>query len=168
MNKLLRIVATPLTIFGSFVVLISGLIMFFAFKNHLLEELHGQIGILLTVGVILHVVVNWRPFVNYFKKSQSYFVIIPIVIIALNLAFSNESKPGVNPKVIFSKLENSSLSTVALVFKVEPQLVIEKLKSTGINVDSPEQMLKEIATKNHKNPKDVLDLFATFDKPRGK
>lgn len=162
-TKWLRIIATPLTIFGSLIVLISGLVMYFIFKNKMLEELHAQIGVLFTIGVILHVFINWRTFTNYFKKAQSYLVIIPIIVIALNLVFFSESKSGLSPGLVFGKLENSSLATVSLVFKVDPDLISDKLKSSGLSVGNNEQSIKEIAEINQKNPKEILAVFTTLN-----
>lgn len=160
-NKLLRFTATPLTIFGSFVVLISGVFMFFKIKNHTLEEIHSQVGILFVIAVVLHIILNWRPFANYFKKGQSYFLILPILALVANVLISEGGgkKPGVSPGMIFNKIENSSVLTVSQLFKTEPVKVLEKMKDSGLHVDSADQTLKEIAESNHKNPKEILGIF---------
>ena len=158
--KWLKSVGTPVTIFGSLIVLGSGLFMFFVFKNHLIEEVHGQIGLVFTLGVILHTFANWKPLVQYLKKLQSYLVIIPMALIIAFLIFNNDpKKPNLSPGIIFSKIESSSVSTVSLLFKVDPRFVREKFNQLGVKVENDNQTIEEIAKMNHKNPKEIIGIF---------
>lgn len=158
--KWLKSVGTPVTIFGSLIVMGSGLFMFYAFKNHLIEEVHGQIGIVFTLGVILHVLANWRPLVQYLKKIQSYLAIIPMALIIAFLVINNDQKKlNLSPGIIFSKMEASSVSTLSLLFKIDQSSVKIKFEKFGIKVDNDNQTIAEIAKLNNRNPKEVIGLF---------
>lgn len=158
--KWLKSVGTPVTIFGSLIVLGSGLFMFFAFKNHLIEEVHGQIGLVFTFGVILHVLANWRPFLQYLKKIQSYLVIVPMAVIFAILVFSNDQKKSnLSPGMIFSKMEASNVSTLSLLFKIDSNAVKIRFEKLGIVVDNDSQTIAEIAKLNGRNSKEVIGLF---------
>lgn len=158
--KWLKNVGTPVTIFGSVIVLGSGLFMFFVFKNHLIEEVHGQIGLVFSFGVILHVLANWRPLVQYLKKIQSYLTVVPMVLIITFLVFnSDQTKPNISPGLIFSKIEASNVSTLSLLFKIDPSFVKVEFEKLGIKVNNDNQTIEEIAKLNRRNPKEIIGVF---------
>ncbi|KUJ80440.1 hypothetical protein AVO45_05150 [Ruegeria marisrubri] len=84
MSKLRRW-ATPLTI-GSFLVMgVTGILMFFHLDTGLNKLAHEWAGWAMVVGVVAHLVVNWRAFMAYFKRPvASAFMAAGAVVLTLS------------------------------------------------------------------------------------
>lgn len=161
-KSFVKVIGTPLTIFTAVVVLPTGLFMKFATKSHTIEEIHGLVGIAMAVATVLHLAVNWRPFLNHFKRGSSYISLIPVIIlVALNFMPESQRKgpPKLNPGIVFQQLETSNLSVVAQVFKKDIDEVVVRLKSKGIDIYDREVTIEALARENQKDPKDLLSLF---------
>ena len=99
----LRSWATPLTI-GSFIIsALSGIILFFHWDIGMMKPAHEYLSWFLVLGVIMHIIINWRPMLVYFKKPIPLTIIgIFIILTALSFATLGESSGdhgGKNRKV---------------------------------------------------------------------
>lgn len=66
--KLLRIWATPLTIAAFIVMGATGVLMFLHLDSGLNKVVHEWAGWAMVIGVVAHVVLNWRAFSTYFRR----------------------------------------------------------------------------------------------------
>lgn len=159
MKQLIKPYATPLTISTSLIVLGTGAFMEFAFKNKTIEEIHAQVGIVLMIATILHLIVNWAPLKNHFKKKNLYLLaIIPLILIGVQLTSAPDQK-GMSPGLLFKKLENAKISTVSDLFQKDVESIKMKLEKEGIKIESNEQSISDIANKNQSNPRKILEVF---------
>ncbi|NTW69998.1 MAG: DUF4405 domain-containing protein [Chlorobiaceae bacterium] len=153
--------ATPLASGAFTISAVTGLLLFFEIEIGMVEDVHKWLSWLLVGGVLLHVISNWKPFTAYFSKKPALALISTalLVTIASMLPLFGEKEEGENEKageIATGALETSSLSTVALVIKTTPELLVEKLGKSGIIVKDPALTIKEIAQNNGKNEKELL------------
>jgi hypothetical protein len=158
--------ATPLAT-GAFIILaVTGTLMFFKIETGLIGPVHEWLSWALTAGVLLHITANWKSFSGYFYRKPSLAIIgggILVTLVAVFLPVKKESNPRMN---IIRAVESSSLSTVSQIAGENSETIIKKLDSKGITVSEPSLTIREIATKNSKEEKEVLGII--FDQPATK
>lgn len=157
----LRKWATPLTI-GSFVVVgITGVLMFFHLDFGLIKPAHEWLSWLLVVGGIAHVIINWKPLVNYLSKPAGKLIIVSVLVLGA-LSFlpigGNEGGKGQMMKAV-GALEKSPLTLVAQVAKTTPDVLVEKLKAKGLVVRDNDQTIQQIATDNQKKTAEIISVL---------
>jgi hypothetical protein len=146
----MRTWAGPLTI-GSFAVVgATGVLMFFHLNTGLMKLAHEWLGWLMVVGVVAHVAINWRPFVNYFRKPAGIVIIAVLFVLGALSAFAGGGRSGSQHPLMgpFTALEQSSLAVVAQVAKSSPEALLESLRARGMRVRDGEQTIREIASEN--------------------
>jgi hypothetical protein len=181
----LRPFATPLTI-GCFVLsAVTGISMFFDFDTHLAKELHEWLGLWLVAGVFMHVAINWRPFVKYFKQPLA--VVIIVALSALT-AFSfisgggggdedrerrrerggemrSESegqgrgqRQGQAGRAVSDALLRAPMGLVAQVAEQDADDLMERLRKAGLKVESSTTTLREVAKESDRSEGEVLAI----------
>jgi len=150
--------ATPLAIGAFTISAVTGLLIFFDIETGIVEPAHKWLSWLLISGVILHVLLNWKPFIGYFSQKTGKAIIgiaILFTITSVLPIFGKDEKenPG---KIAAQALESSSLETIALVVKTTPQQLISQLGKSGILVKDASLTIHEIAKNNRKTNKSVL------------
>lgn len=159
----LSVWAGPLTI-GSFaVVAITGILLFFHAGVGLAKGAHEWLSLLLVVGAVAHTAVHWRSFLAYFRKPAGVVIIGAMLALgAASLCASTGMDAGgcmQGPGAFMAvsrALEASSLRVAAQVVKISPEILIERLKTQGIEVRSPDQTIGEIAIDNNIRGVDLL------------
>ncbi len=152
----LRAWAGPLTI-GSFAVVgVTGILMFFKASFGLMKLAHEWLSLCLVLGVVAHIVLNWKPFVAYFRKPagasiMAVFLVAGVLssIPALLPARGQVPRGGAFHTQAYTALERSSLSAAALVANKSPESLADSLRAKGIRVRDPQQTLPEIAAENN-------------------
>ncbi len=74
MNSL-RNWATPLTIGSSLVMVVTGILMFFHLETPLGKGIHEWAGWAMLAGIAAHLVLNWRPFILYFRRRLAVVIV---------------------------------------------------------------------------------------------
>jgi hypothetical protein len=162
----LRSWATPITI-GSFVIsALSGVILFFHWNIGMMKPAHEYLSWFLIVGVAMHIVINWRSMLGYFKKPIPLAIIGTFfVLTALSFFTFGGNSPaggGKNMKVAmksFELLQSAPVTTIAQLSNVAPSTLTERLKAKGIVVESADQTLNNIAQSNDLNGLEVLSIL---------
>ena len=79
--------ATPLTIGSSFLMAVTGLLMFYHVKLGAIKVAHEWGGWAMIVAAIFHVLGNLKPFLNYFKQKLALFFIGLFVVTTVAVMF---------------------------------------------------------------------------------
>ena len=96
-NRLLnRTWISPLTSVTFLVVGITGILLAFHVKNGGIMALHEWIGYAFALVGVIHLVVNWRSFVNLFRQRSALLAVTMGVVLSLAVmaAGSSGGKPG--------------------------------------------------------------------------
>lgn len=154
----IRSIATPLTI-GSFIVsTVTGIILFFHINIGLAKPAHEWLSWFMVVGVALHLAINWRGFLNYFKKPLAIGVIALFSILTV-ASLLPLTEPRVHPLVrVSNAVSEQSLSTIAEIVKITPEMLAKRLKDSGVNIVDMDKSIKEISEDNHMPSFRVLDI----------
>jgi hypothetical protein len=149
------------------------------------DSLHTIFGFLMIFFGIWHVILNWKNIVNYLKgkagilASKEFFITTFVVLVVtlgtiVNVPpfksiidFGEEiknswPKPKTMPPAPHAEL--FPLKKVAQMVGLSPQKAIDVLKSKGIKVESPDEILKEIATKNNTTPARIYEILSGASK----
>jgi len=154
----MRTWAGALTI-GSFgVVGTTGILMFFHLNGGLSKLAHEWLGWLLVIAVVVHVAVNWKPFVSYFRRPLS-IAIMAVLLVLGGLSFLSGGSSGGRHHPMMGAmlaLEQSSLKVVAEVGKQTPDSLIAALRAREIRVRDDQQTIREVASENHMRSLEIL------------
>ncbi|ACF11619.1 conserved hypothetical protein [Chlorobaculum parvum NCIB 8327] len=161
MKANIRSWATPLVTGALLISAVTGVFLFFEFEKGLVKPVHEWLGWLLVAGVVFHVIANWKAFTGYFSKKLAMSIIglcaVVTVVSAMPFLGDKEHENGKRVARASAKmLESSSLETVALVVKQQPDELMAKLRNNGFAVDAPSQTIAGIASANGKSPSELL------------
>ncbi len=158
--------ATPLTAGLFLVSLVSGVALFLHVAQGTFHEMHEWLSMLLVLPFILHLVKNWNGLMGYRRYHTLIIPILICVIIAIPFAWMGSGKSGggnANGRIA-RVLTQSSLTTLAPVFKTTPQDLAAHLTQAGYTVTSNDETINDIATAAGDNPMKVLQVLV----PSGK
>lgn len=151
--------AGPLTI-GSFAVMAAtGILMFFHLNIGAVKLAHEWLSWVFVIGVAAHLVVNWRPFLGYFRKPVGIGIMATVFLLGA-LSLLPAGGPPRRPPFMeaMRALERSSLDLVAQVAKRSPQSAIDELRARGFHVRQEAETISEIASDNRKPSVEVLAI----------
>ena len=146
------------------------------------DSTHINTGILFLITIVLHVYYNWKSILSYLKSRVgqirvfnmnfnaalliTFLVVcgtvkgIPPFSWVMNLNESiKESAVKTYGKPPYGHAELSSLKTLAFRMGLDLDRSIQGLKAAGINFESVNQRILDIARSNGKTPKQVFDAM---------
>jgi len=139
---------------------LTGVIFQFFFKNHVLEEIHGWLGVAMVAVAIMHISQNWRPLKNHLRDRRVFILLIPIILLIAFFTFGKrETNQGMNPRVVMRKLYQASADDVARAFGKDVNLVFTSMKGDGLHVGNNNETVQELARDNRKSPETILVYF---------
>jgi hypothetical protein len=158
----------PLTIGSFFVVALTGILLLAHFNQGTVKPIHEIVSCLFVVFSILHIIVNGKLFLAYFRKPLGLLFIgigIALCVVA-SIPQGNSGGHGGRSGMMkaFDSLQQSSLELASKVAKREAQAVIDDLKSKGVQVRDDDQTLVEIARENGREPMEVLMMVLSSPK----
>ncbi len=150
-----RKLATASTI-GTFIVAsLTGLLLFFEFGPGSVRATHEWMSIVFLGAAALHVYVNQKPFVNYFKKHNAAPLLAGLILgMAIFIAAFNDIYAA---EAVFHRALNSGLEDVVILFDVNAVDAIDMLQAEGIDIESPTQTIADIAATNGLEVYDVIE-----------
>ncbi len=139
------------------------------------EAVHTIAGLLFLITASFHLYFNWRLFLRYLnQRIKELFVAVSVVVLVMiatvsglppfssimNLSEKIKSAWTVNktPPPI-PHLELLSLRACCHKFQFSLKKALAKLEAAGIEYESPDQTLKEIAQQNHTSPQHIFSLI---------
>lgn len=166
MNKYRKFITTSVG-FTFLVVGITGVIFQFFFKTQVLEHIHGWLGVAMVAAAILHILQNWKPLQNHLRDGRVFLLLIPVVAVIALLTFGlgQKEKGGrgeggrINPRDVMGKLAQAHAADIAKVFGKDVSAVLSKMKTDGLQADSADATVQELAQNNHKSPEGILVYF---------
>lgn len=153
--------ATPLTT-GLFIVsTVSGVALFFHLGSNLFHSMHEWLSMLLILPFALHLWKNWGAFAGYLRRKQLWLPLLLSLLAALAFAFAAASDSrGGNPAFKLSNVAmDAPISQLAPLLRSEPDALLARLRSKGLQVQSANDSVKAIAGSNHREPMAVLAVL---------
>ena len=147
----LRKFATPLTIGTFLIVGITGTFWYLHIVTDLGRWLHEIIGLAMMAVVVFHVVLNWRPFKLYFKRTIALVLILASVALT-GYAFvgvgETEGAGGPPNFAAFSAFSDESLITLGPIFDTTSEILVTRLTDAGYSGVSPTSTIADVAGDN--------------------
>ncbi|MBJ7538764.1 hypothetical protein [Marinomonas transparens] len=159
--------STPLFTGLFLVSLVSGVALFFHIEVGWFHAMHEWLSMVLILPFVLHLWRNWRPFVNYFKRSamvQSLVISTIAAVLFVVWPAGEEGGAGGPPPFAFSQaVISQSPEIVAPVFEMSASEMVVKLKDSGFASAEESKPLADIAKESGKN---VMALYVVLT-PKG-
>lgn len=149
--------ATPL-ITGLFLIsLVSGVALFFHFGSQTFRGMHEWLSMVLILPFGLHIWKNWRPFVNYFRRSPMAIALVASLAAALTFALWPSDGAGGPPQFAFAHtIAGNSLEKVAPLLGETPDSLVARLQKAGFTATTPQATLTDIATKSGRSEAELF------------
>ena len=151
----IRVFSTPLVIGAGIFVATTGVFMF-STTTDLVRFAHEWLGVCFAVGIVLHILTNWRPFKRYF--AQRGFVIIALAwAIGIGLLTSSALQHGEDAEeVVFERIEQTPIQQLAPLVGVEVSQLLDQLAADGFTVETPEISVEQLAETHATDTDDIL------------
>lgn len=152
--------ATPIALWSFLIAGLSGVIIFFGFKNKNLTLIHEYVGLISVFGIMIHCMANLRPFKNYFKKDKG--VILGVVFIIICLVFyllypqQNGLKKGKIVNNLIQTSLNKSVNDTLFYFDINKESFSKFCLKNNFDCSNLNLNLNDFAKKNSKDPKKQL------------
>jgi hypothetical protein len=146
--------------FTFLVVGVTGVIFQFFFKTHLLEEIHGWLGVAMVAAAAVHIYQNWRPLKRHLQDKRVYALLIPVFLLIAFFTFGDKEKEqGVSPRAVVRKLSQAHAGDVARSLGKDVATVNAAMKADGLQVQGSDETVQELARNNNKPPEAILNYF---------
>ncbi len=156
----LREWATPLTMGAFALSAITGIMLFFKMQLGLIKPVHEWLSWLLVIGSVFHLVANRHVLVKYVSRPLGKGILIFFLVLICVSVVPFGSQQREHPlKRISTSLTQAPLSAVARIANHKPDEAANILSSNGINIESADQTIQDIAMQNGKNPLRILDVI---------
>ncbi|WP_417271011.1 DUF4405 domain-containing protein [Celeribacter sp.] len=133
-NSTLRKFATPLTV-GTFLVTgVTGTLWYFHIVTDAGRWLHEIIGLVMMGAVALHLILNWRAFLTYFKRPIALVLMIGFLAMTIGGYVIPESETEGGPRggvAAIMMFGEKDLATLAPVFGVDADGLTSKMIAAG-------------------------------------
>lgn len=163
----MRAWATPITI-GVFAIMsVTGMLMFFHLNTGLNKLVHEWAGLVMVAGVILHVVVNWRAFLNYFRNGILGRSLIGLGLVVLGLSFmpaAGGREGGSPPALAMNAIANAPISAVAPLTGKPVAQVMDDLAKAGITLPNNEASIGSVTGSDRRQQGKAIAVI--FRKPQ--
>ncbi|MDD5548988.1 MAG: DUF4405 domain-containing protein [Sulfurovaceae bacterium] len=149
---------TPL-ITGSFLLIaITGILMFFHIDTGLNKVAHEWLGLVMVLGVILHIVVNFKGFKQMFgdtigKSIVGTFALV-LLLSFLNLGGEGNEKPFMTSVEVLAK---ASITDLAQVSHTDKQVLLNRLKAKGVVISDDTKSIKDVVGNDMHKQMEVLN-----------
>lgn len=130
----LRQIATPLTIGSTLLVGVTGVLMFFHAETPLAKLAHEWVGLAFVAIILLHVLVNRRPFLGHLKRPWGraatgvFAVLLGLSLLPINSAADSGGRPDF---ALLAAVADAPLSALAPVLDTTPATLADRLQAAG-------------------------------------
>ena len=157
-NLKIRWLATPLIIGAGIFVATTGLLMFFVTADPF-RFAHEIVGVGFAVGIVLHILSNWRPFTRYFSQKSAAGIIALGWVVGISLVTTSAmlGDEDAEDRVV-DQIEQTSIQLLAPVVGMEVSALVDRLKQGGFAVDDPEMSIEQLAERDGADTEDILLL----------
>ena len=158
-NLKIRWLATPLIIGAGIFVAITGLLMFFVTGDPF-RFAHEIVGVGFAVGIVLHILSNWRPFTRYFSQRGAIGIIALGWVVGISLVATTaiQGTEDAEERVVH-QIEQTPIQLLAPVVNMELGALVARLKADGLVVDDPKMSVEQLADKHGADTEDILLLI---------
>ena len=162
--KINREWVTPFTAGAFFLSAATGVLMFFHIDSEANKIVHEWLSWALVVGVVFHVVINFKILIKYLSTRRG-LQIVGIFVAILAISFVPISKKHEQPFVApIRALSQLPLTSLAQVAQISLQELMQRLSKEGVQPTSDQHKLSDIVGNDIR--KQIHVLNAVFSESR--
>ena len=168
--KNLRTLGTGATIATFAVMAVSGAALFFGLRGGNLKLIHEYVGVAMIIACILHIFVNFKATMNYFKGLKGVIITaFSVILIALCfVSFGGGNGKAPAPKIAYNAILNMDLNTAKMAFKTDEAKFSEFLQNANLANANLNLSINEFAKANNMKPDDIVRAILPQMKPAKK
>ena len=130
-NLKIRWLATPLIIGTGIFVATTGLLRFFVTADPF-RFAHEIVGVGFAVGIVLHILSNWRPFTRYFSQKSAAGIIALGWVVGISLVTTSaiRGEEDAEDRVV-DQIEQTSIQLLAPVVGMEVNREVQRTEKSA-------------------------------------
>ena len=138
----------------------TGVTFRFFFKNHVLQDIHGWLGVAMVVAACFHIFQNLGSIRGYLRDPRVWSLVVPIFLVIIYFGFIHkETNRGVNTQDVVHKLLPGRATDIAKAFGKDVNTILASMTSDGVRVTGPEETIEAIGRDNKRRPESILLYF---------
>ena len=150
--------ATPLTIGAFFLMAATGILMFFNIDRGLTSGMHEWLSWLFLVGIVAHVIANFRPFKDCLRSGWGRTSVSVFGIVLVASFFTWGARTGGQFLAAIQKgLVGVPLTTLAAMTRTKPDVLVQRLNAHGIAFRK-EQTIRDVVGDSARKQLQVLEV----------
>ena len=156
--KNLRTFGTGATVATYAVMAVSGAALFFGVRGGNLKLIHEYVGMAMILACVLHIIVNFKAFTNYFKGLKGVIIgAFSVILIALCfVSFGSSGAKAPVEKMLCPAVLNLSVSEAKIAFKTDEAKFSEFLQNANLANSNLNLSINEFAKANNIKPDDIV------------
>ena len=168
--KNLRTFGTGATVATFAVMAVSGAALFFGLRGGNLKLIHEYVGAAMIIACVLHIIVNFRAFTNYFKGLKGILITaFSVILIALCfVSFGGGNGKAPVAKMLYPAVLNLSVSEAKIAFKTDETKFSEFLQNANLANANLNLSINEFAKANNIKADDIVRAILPQMKPAKK
>lgn len=143
---------SPITSMTFLVVGITGILLAFHIKNGGIKALHEWIGYAFTLAGFVHLAINWKVFILYFRKRSAILAAVTSIILSLTVFYiggSGSNQQKAHPLIQAFDLNRNGVIDADEIFSATASL--NKLDANKDGIISVEEFMSK-GGKSRKQP----------------
>ena len=152
--------STTPTIALFLIIAVTGILLLLHVGGTSVKLLHEWLGVAFILFALLHVAANWRPMKRYLG-GWKMAAIATMLVTAVAFGVAPQAESNGNPvRTMFRQALQSPLSTLALFYGVEGEMLVDGLLTEGYAVSSLEMTPGEISRQYNVRPDRILAIIS--------
>jgi hypothetical protein len=156
----IRRITTPVTTVTFAVMAFSGSLMLFHVQDDILRGPHEVFGVLFIIVSVTHLVLNWRPFVGYIRKT-AFWICTGVGVALVGITYVgalHHAKGEVGPGDVIRVMETASLEQLAPLVGTTAEELVRRLEKSGMQVGGPTVTLETVGQASNRSPGEVIAI----------
>lgn len=155
--------STALTISLSLVTCVTGILMFLKIGEHSVRGLHEWLGVAFVVAAVFHSLRHWKVITRYVSIMPFWAVTIPVIVVSALFLIPSTFPGGAGEQRMgppgYYLLGSVRVEHLAEMTTTSVDVLIERLKASGITARSPQDTLDSIAQAANRKVPELLAIM---------
>ncbi len=155
--------STAFTISLGVVTCVTGLMLFLKIGEQAIKGAHEWLSVVFVVAIVFHSIRHWNSMKRYVAVKPFWIMTLPVILVtALFIvpSFFGEGGEGHRSGPPgYSLLGQARIEHIAEISETSADVIIERLKSSGITVSGPQDTLNGLAESTNRRIPELLAIM---------
>lgn len=154
-------ISTTPTIALFLIISMTGIFLLLHVGSPNIKAIHEWLGLVFVVCGVFHAIANWKLMKRYLGGLKAAVIgLILVSAVTYSMVVVPSDQAGNPIKSVIIQVKKAPLSTIAILYGLETDALVEQLQGKGYTIASADNSLEEIARKNSIQAEKIISLIA--------